>query len=99
MITLYSLLFFTQVWEKVNCLHYKNKDIDLDKGVIHITKSYQRINKKNVITSPKTHNSYRDVSIPQFLVDIIKQYIDNLYKPKDDDYIFMNHYTKARGCK
>ena len=21
----------------------------------------------------------------------------NLYKPKDDDYIFMNHYTKARG--
>ena len=69
----------------------QKKDIDLDKGVIHITKSYHRINKKNVITSPKTHNSYRDVSIPQFLIDIIKQYIDNLYKPKDDDYIFMKY--------
>ena len=55
------------------------------------------LQKKDIITSPKTHNSYRDIGIPQFLVDIIKQYIDNLYKPKDDDYIFMNHYTKARG--
>ena len=27
----------------------QKKDIDLDKGVIHITKSYQRINKKDVI--------------------------------------------------
>lgn len=94
--TIFSTLFYTGM-RKGELFALQKKDIDLDKGVIHITKSYQRINKKNVITSPKTHNSYRDVSIPQFLVDIIKQYIDNLYKPKDDDYIFMNHYTKARG--
>lgn len=94
--TIFSTLFYTGM-RKGELFALQKKDIDLDKGVIHITKSYQRIDKKDIITSPKTHNSYRDIGIPQFLVDIIKQYIDNLYKPKDDDYIFMNHYTKARG--
>lgn len=42
-------------------------DIDLGKCLIHVTKSYQRIRRRDVITSPKTPKSKRDVVMPEFL--------------------------------
>ena len=39
-------------------------DIDLGKCLIHVTKSYQRIRRRDVITSPKTPKSKRDVVMP-----------------------------------
>lgn len=44
-------------------------DIDLGKCLIHVTKSYQRIRRRDVITSPKTPKSKRDVVMPEFLAD------------------------------
>lgn len=42
-------------------------DIDTKNKILHITKSYQRIGGRDVITDPKTPKSKRDVSIPDFL--------------------------------
>ena len=57
------------------------KDIDLEKRTISITKSYQRLGKKDVITPPKTPKSKRVITIPEFLAADIKDRMDDLFYP------------------
>lgn len=64
------------------------KDFDFKKKVLHITKSFQKIEGKEVITDPKTPKSVRTVTIPDFLCDEIKEYIDSLYGLKPTDRLF-----------
>ena len=44
-------------------------DFDFEKRTLTINKSYQRINKQDVITTPKTPKSNRVIQMPQFLCD------------------------------
>lgn len=62
-------------------------DIDLDRKIISINKSYQRLKRKDVITPPKTPKSNRKVNIPQFLVEDIQDYKESLYDPQPDDRV------------
>lgn len=84
-------------------------DIDLDKHTISITKSYQRLGKKDVVTPPKTPKSKRLITIPEFLVADIKDYMDSLYEVQEDERLFpvtkyflereMQRGIKASGVK
>lgn len=69
-------------------LALKPKDVDLEKRTISITKSYQRLGKKDVITPPKTSKSKRVITIPEFLAADIKDYMDSLYDLQEDDRLF-----------
>ena len=69
------------------------QDIDFDNKVIRITKSYQRLEGKDVITDPKTPKSKRNVSMPDFLCEELKEYIGRLYGLLPTDRIF--HLTKS----
>ena len=64
------------------------KDVDLEKRTISITKSYQRLGKKDVITPPKTPKSKRVITIPEFLAADIKDYMDSLYELQENDRLF-----------
>ena len=64
------------------------KDVDLEKRTISITKSYQRLGKKDVITPPKTSKSKRVITIPEFLAADIKDYMDSLYDLQENDRLF-----------
>ena len=64
------------------------KDVDLEKRTISITKSYQRLGKKDVITPPKKPKSKRVITIPEFLAADIKDYMDSLYDLQEDDRLF-----------
>ena len=64
------------------------KDVDLEKRTISITKSYQRLGKKDVITPPKTPKSKRVITVPEFLAADIKDYMDSLYDLQEDDRLF-----------
>lgn len=64
------------------------KDVDLEKRTISITKSYQRLGKKDVITPPKTSKSKRVITIPEFMAADIKDYMDSLYDLQEDDRLF-----------
>lgn len=85
------------------------KDVDLEKRTISITKSYQRLGKKDVITPPKTPKSKRVITIPEFLAADIKDYMDSLYDLQEDDRLFpitkyyleheMQRGIKASGVK
>ena len=62
-------------------------DVDLEKKIITINKSYQRLHGKDVITPPKTPKSNRKVNIPQFLADDIRDYEESLYDFDSKDRI------------
>ena len=80
------------------------KDIDIGNKVIHVTKSFQRIDGKDVVTEPKTQKGIRDVAIPDFLVEELKTYLSRLYGFYETDRIFpvvRSYYNKEieRGAK
>lgn len=79
-------------------------DIDFEKSTITINKSYQRINREDVITTPKTPKSNRVVTMPNVLAECLKAYISQCYDLDEENRIFP--YTKyflthemQRGCK
>ena len=79
-------------------------DFDLDKGTLSITKSYQRLKGRDVITDPKTPKSIRVIQMPQFLTDEIRDYLKSLYKVQPDDRIFdmtkvYLRHDMSRGAK
>ena len=63
-------------------------DIDLEEGIITVNKTYQRVGRQDVISTPKTPSSVRKVSMPAFLCDELREYIDMLYEPEPDQRIF-----------
>lgn len=72
-------------------------DVDLDAKTLTVSKSYQRLGSKDVITPPKTPKSNRVISIPDFLVEDFRDYINCMYKPKKKDRLFQvtKHYFEA----
>lgn len=64
------------------------KDIDMDNNTISISKSYQRINREDVITKPKTPKSNRTIVIFNHLAEIIREYKSHIYKPHANDRVF-----------
>ena len=79
-------------------------DIDFEKRTISITKSYQRLGKQDVITPPKTRKSKRIITIPEFLIADLQDYLSSLYEVKDTDRLlpvtkyYLEHEMK-RGIK
>ena len=85
------MAFMTLYWTGMRLgelLALTPKDVDLEKRTISITKSYQRLGRKDVITPPKTPKSKRVITIPEFLAADIKDYMDSLYDLQEDDRLF-----------
>ncbi len=64
------------------------QDIDFEKHTISISKSYQRLDGRDLITPPKTPKSKRIVSIPEFLVVDLQEYLNSLYGLEATDRLF-----------
>ena len=80
-----------------------SSDFDLEKGILTINKSYQRINGQDCITTPKTEKSNRTIWMPKFLVEEIQDYLRQLYGIKETDRIFpvtkkYLHYEMDKGA-
>lgn len=67
-------------------------DIDFVNKKLNISKSFQRFDKQDVITEPKTPKSIRTISLPDFLLDELETYTKKLFGLKKHDRIFP--YTK-----
>ena len=71
---------------------------------IDINKTYQRLQGKDVITTPKTRKSKRKVPIPDFLCDELREFISTRYMITPDERLFpitksyLSH-EMIRGCK
>ena len=79
-------------------------DFDFEKRTVSITKSYQRLNGQDLITTPKTEKSNRVIQMPQFLVDEIQDYLKQLYNIQSNNRMFTVtksylHHEMDRGAK
>lgn len=90
--TVFMTLYYTGMREG-ELLALSPADIDLDKKEIRINKSYQRLKKKDVITTPKTPKSVRTITIPDKLCDCLREYMQKCYGLKPNDRLFP--YTKS----
>lgn len=50
-------------------------DIDLKRKTISVTKTFQHINGRDLVTDPKTPKSRRKVKIPDFLCEELRDYL------------------------
>lgn len=55
---------------------------------LSIMKSYQRINGKDVITEPKTAKGKRVITLLDFLLTELEEYVSRLYGIMADDRLF-----------
>lgn len=73
-------------------------DFDFKRKTLRINKSYQRLQGKDVITTPKTKKSNRVIQMPDFLCDEIQDYFKQLYGLEPDSRIFpLSKYALKRG--
>ena len=79
-------------------------DFDFEKCTVSITKSYQRLNGQDLITTPKTEKSNRIIKMPLFLADEMQDYLKQLYGIEPNDRVFTVtksylHREMDRGAK
>ena len=94
-------------WTGIRCgelLALTYEDIDFEKKTLHITKSLQRIDGKDVVTSTKTKKGIREIALPDQLVDMLEEYTAMLYGKASNDrlFLFTKHYLEnemKRGAK
>ena len=69
-------------------------DINFEKKTLCVSKTYQHINGKDIISAPKTERSYRTVNMPDFLVEELKDYVRMQYELNPTDRLFpvSKHY-------
>ena len=85
------------------------EDIDFDKKIISISKSFQKISGKEIITPPKTTSSIRKIECPEFLLQKLKDYINLFYDIKKSQRIititkatlknYIRKYSKILGLE
>lgn len=94
-------------WTGIRCgelLALTKSDFDFEKKLMYINKNYQVIKGKEVITTPKTEKSIRQIDLPSFLCDEINDYIESLYKVDPNSRLFcftksFLHHEMDRGSK
>ena len=99
----FEVLYWTGMREG-ELLALSPTDIDFDNKLISINRTYQRIEGKDVFTSPKTRKSKRKIPIPDFLCQELSDYIQSRYMLDADERLFpvtksyLSH-EMIRGCK
>lgn len=85
-ILMFDILFWTGI-RKGELMALTPSDFSSNK-ILHITKTYYRRNKKDIISTPKTQGSKRDIILPDFLYKEYQEYVSKIYALKDSDRLF-----------
>ena len=88
---MYKIIFQMLFW--LGCrvgelLALTSQDIDFENGTVNISKTYYRRNQTDYITPPKTESSNRKITIPKFLAEEMKDFVDRQYGLTPEDRIF-----------
>lgn len=79
-------------------------DVDLSAGTISVSKSFQLIKGRPVVTAPKTEKSRRVVPLPSRMVEALKTYEKSIYDLQPTDRLFpftksYFHKQMEAGCR
>ena len=99
----FQMLYWTGIREG-ELLALTPADFDFEHGTVKISKTYQRLKGKDIITSPKTKKSNRIIQMPDFLCTEMKEFFGMQYGLKKKDRIFTVtkhylHHEMDRGAK
>ena len=83
----FQILFWTGM-RVGELLALKVDDIDLENKTIRIDEGYTRFKGRDIISTPKTENSIRVITIHDELRDSIEEYIGCLYRPRPGSRLF-----------
>ena len=105
---IFEILFWTGIREG-ELLALSLSDFDMSGNRLHITKTYNRIQKRDVIDTPKTENSVRTIDIPNFLKEEVQEYVKKRYGFPENQRLFpivartlqkrLKRYEKQSGVK
>ncbi len=100
---MFTVLFYSGLREG-ELLALTLKDLDFKNNIINVSKSYARLNGKDLIMPPKTEKSKRKVYMPESVMNMIQEYSKTLYdyKPKQrlfpvNKKVLLNEME--RGCE
>ena len=99
----FEMLYWTGIREG-ELLALTPANFDFEKQTVTINKSFQHLNGRDIITSPKTEKSNRTIKLPNFLCDEIQDYLKMLYDVGLEDRMFpvtksYLHREMDRGAK
>lgn len=99
----FEILYWTGIREG-EMLALTMEDFDFETNTLRINKNLYRHGGEVYITDPKTDKSIRNIKIPQFLADEMKEYFKSFYHLKPTDRIFSIsknylYYEMKRGSK
>lgn len=99
----FEMLYWTGIREG-ELLALTPADFDFEKRTVTINKSFQHLNGRDIITSPKTEKSNRTIQLPKFLCDEMQDYLKMLYDVGLEDRMFpvtksYLHHEMDRGAK
>lgn len=84
---IYNLLFYTSI-RSGELLALNKRDFNYINKTIQINKTFIILNGAKSIREPKTENSKRLITAPDFLFDMLDKYIKSLYAYKSNDRLF-----------
>ena len=98
----FEVLYWTGIREG-ELLALTPADFDFANKKLYINKTYQRLEKTDLITDPKTEQSNRVIALPDFLCEEMEDFIASLYGIKPNTRIFAItknylHREMDRGC-
>lgn len=79
-------------------------DFDFEAKTVSISKNFTRLNGKDLILTPKTPKSKRTITLPDFICDMVQDYVTHLYDYKPKERLFpvtksyLDHEMR-RGCQ
>lgn len=87
---LFILMFFSGI-RVAEAAALKWKRVDLSKGLIKVRRNLVRVKGGEVVyKKPKTESSIRDVRIPGFVVEALREQRKRTWKGNGDDFVFLN---------
>lgn len=81
-------IFFSLILTKAELLALSLSDFDMSGNLLHINKTYNRIERRDVIDTPKTENSVRTIDIPDFLKVELQEDTGKRYGFPEDQRLF-----------
>lgn len=95
----YKVIFELLYWTGMRIgelLALTKADFDFDAKIVSVSKSYFRHGKNDYLTSPKTEKSIRTIAISDFLIELVKEYMDKLYEYEDTDRLIQTDSQAVR---
>ena len=66
----------------------RRKDLDLDRGTVHVHRAVTRVDGHYVITTPKSAAGRRDVALPPHLIPALQHHLDQHTAPDKEALLF-----------